>query len=37
MKTLNGVDAVYNLEVLQYKTLGDFKVAADLLRKVQGT
>nr|MDO8099366.1 sugar phosphate isomerase/epimerase [Candidatus Njordarchaeota archaeon] len=36
MKTLNGVDVVYNLEVLQYKTLLDFKVAADLLGKIQG-
>ncbi|WXG44851.1 MAG: sugar phosphate isomerase/epimerase family protein [Promethearchaeati archaeon SRVP18_Atabeyarchaeia-1] len=33
MKALTGVDAVYNLEVLEYKTLSDFRVAADFLAK----
>lgn len=34
MKTLSGVDAVYNLEVLQYKTLADFKTSADYLERM---
>lgn len=34
MRTLSGVDAVYNLEVLQYKTLADFKTSADYLLKM---
>nr|MDO8133566.1 sugar phosphate isomerase/epimerase family protein [Candidatus Njordarchaeum guaymaensis] len=37
MKTLAGVNAVYNLEVLRYQTLEDFKVAANLLRKISGS
>lgn len=36
METLAGVEAVYNLEVIRYKTIQDFKVAADLLRRIQG-
>jgi sugar phosphate isomerase/epimerase len=35
MKTLSGVDAVYNLEVLQYKTLADFRTSADYLQKIE--
>jgi sugar phosphate isomerase/epimerase len=37
MKTLSGVDAVYNLEVLQYKTLTDFKTSADYLQKIESS
>jgi sugar phosphate isomerase/epimerase len=37
MKTLSGIDAVYNLEVLQYKTLADFKTSADYLEKMQSS
>jgi sugar phosphate isomerase/epimerase len=37
MKTLSGVDAVYNLEVLQYKTLADFKTSADYLSRMESS
>ena len=33
MKALSGVDAVYNLEVLDYKTLSDFRTAAEFLER----
>jgi sugar phosphate isomerase/epimerase len=37
MKTLSGVDAVYNLEVLEYKTLSDFRTAAEFLERESET
>ncbi|WXG47487.1 MAG: sugar phosphate isomerase/epimerase [Candidatus Atabeyarchaeum deiterrae] len=37
IKCLDGVDAVYNLEVIRYKTLADFKLSADFLRKLQSS
>jgi sugar phosphate isomerase/epimerase len=37
MKTLSGVNAVYNLEVLQYKTLADFKTSADYLGRMESS
>jgi sugar phosphate isomerase/epimerase len=33
LKALAGVDAVYNLEVLEYKTLSDIRTAANFLEK----
>jgi sugar phosphate isomerase/epimerase len=37
LKELSGVDAIYNLEVLEYKRLSDFRSAADFLQKEQGS
>jgi sugar phosphate isomerase/epimerase len=37
MKALSGVNAVYNLEVLEYKTLSDFRTAAEFLEKEEKT
>jgi sugar phosphate isomerase/epimerase len=31
MRALSGVDAIYNLEILDYKTLSDFRIAAEFL------
>jgi sugar phosphate isomerase/epimerase len=35
IRTLSGIKAVYNLEVLQYKTLADFKTSAEYLESIE--
>jgi hypothetical protein len=35
MKALSGVDAIYNLEILDYETLPDFRTAAEFLERAQ--